>query len=569
MVQKEVSRHSGSDAARTAHVDSSAGSTASTASAASYGGAVVDHRQSNVSIASAARRSVQQWWIDPLALAIVSVVVGWLHDGWYDNDQWFILSNGRWILENGFPYENPFSAWGGKIVLDNWLWSIPLYLSYKVAGQAGIAALCTIVTTGSVLLAWSIARRLWAGRAAAFVVAMIWLLCQTFSMGMTDRPFVASALMILLNLRLVLEWTLRGWRWRGIWLLPVVTLAAFNLHMADGWFTVLFPGCWTLAAVILDRERRLWTLATAAGVSCLQALVTLANPWGVDGALFVFRGMGSASYREAIKDTIGLPGIVRRILDGSIFSDVDSLAAMIPPLAITVAMIITLAIASILGVVRSGSMQCKAVWTGLLIALAGSTALVSIAMRFTNDALLLTPFLAGVVTIHKRDGRLWKALSGKDTMVAVSALLILASCSTLGATPMNAAAEYDRTETAGVAARAVAERVPAGSEIMSDGWIGSKLTWMGYKTSFDMRPELIDSAVSGLPVDHYKEWIDATSGIDLADKFISKHKSEFEWWVIRDYDAASDTPMETAMSKRIDYKLVSAEPGRYALYKRR
>ena len=511
----------------------------------------------------------QQWWIDTLALAIVSVVVGWLHDGWYDNDQWFILSNGRWILENGFPYENPFSAWGGKTVLDNWLWSIPLYLSYKVAGQAGIAALCTTVSTGSVLLAWSIARRLWAGRAAVSVVAMIYLLCQTFSMGMTDRPFVASALMILLSLRLVLEWTLRGWRWRGIWLLPVVTLVAFNLHMADGWFTVLFPGCWMLAAVILDGEHRLWTLATAAGVSCLQALVTLANPWGVDGALFVFRGMGSASYREAIKDTIGLPGIVRRILDGSIFSDVDSLAAMIPPLAITVAMLITLAIASILGIIRSGSMQAKAVWTGLLIALAGSTALVFIAMRFTNDTLLLAPFLAGVVTIHKRDGRLWKALSGKDTMVAVAALLMLALCSTLGSTPMDAADEYDRTETASVAARAVAEHVPAGSVIMSDGWIGSKLTWLGYKTSFDMRPELIDSAVSGLSVDHYKEWIDATADIDLADKFISKRKSEFEWWVIRDYDADSDTPMEVAMSKRTDYRLVSAEPGRYALYKRR
>lgn len=565
-----MSLHSGG-AARTAHMYSSAGSTASTASAA----AIVEdrgmdhHRHPIDGIASSVCRLAQQWWIGPLALAALNVIVCWLHDGWYDNDQWFILSNGRWILENGFPYENPFSAWGGRIVLDNWLWSIPLYLSYKVAGQAGIAVLCTVVSTGSVLLAWSIARRLGAGMAAAFVVAMIYLLCQTYSMGMTDRPFVASALMILLGLRIVLEWTLRGWRWRGIWLLPAVTLVAFNLHMADGWFTVLFPGCWMLAAVILDRERRLWALATATAVSCLQVLVTLANPWGVDGALFVFRGMGSASYREAIKDTIGLPGISRRILDGSIFSGADSLAAMMPPLAITATMIITLAIASILGIVRSGSTQGKAMWTGLLVALAGSAALLFIAMRFTNDALLLVPFLAGVVTIHKHNGRLWRALSDKDTMVAVVALLLLALCSTLGSTPMDAAAEYDRTETASVAARAVAEHVPAGSAIMSDGWIGSKLTWLGYKTSFDMRPELIDSAVSGLPVDHYKEWIDATADVDLADKFISEHKSEFEWWVIRDYDAASDTPMETALGRRTDYKLVSSVPGKYALYKRR
>lgn len=505
-------------------------------------------------------------WLSIALLVAVSVTVGWLHDGWYDNDQWFIMANGRYVLENGFPSQNPFSAWGGKTVLDNWLWAVLLHTAYTVCGQTGITLLCVAVDVGGVLLARSIARRLGAGPIASSITAALYLLAQTLSMGMADRPFIASALMIMASMRVALEWVCRRWEWRGVWLLPVLTMTAFNLHMADGWFTIAYPGCWLLASVAFVAGRRLRVLMTSAGVAAAQIAATFINPWGVDGVLFVFRGMGSPSYREQVKETLPLPTVLGKIMDGSIYSSVYGLQAMLPALVLSLALAIVLAVTSVLWMARSGDCTSKATWLGVLVAVLGSTSLLLVAMRATNDVLLLTPFVAGLAANLKRDGRLWRAASGGDMIAVVVAALALALCASTGMPPEAASAYYERSETANVAARAVSRLVPPGSPIMSDGWIGSKLTWLGYKTSFDMRPELVDSAVTGLPVDHYREWINATMDAGKADEFVSKHADSFQWWVIRDYGPGRSTPIGEALSNRTGCRLASTVSGEYSLY---
>lgn len=569
MVQEEVSRRSpGRLTARAAvpHDDDGAGSPVCVGDERSTAPAVGtrDRIAGRLTRRMAMSPKGLSGWLSIALLVASSVTVGWLHDGWYDNDQWFIIANGRYVLENGFPSQNPFSAWGGKIVLDNWLWAVLLHSAYVFCGQTGITLLCVAVDVGTILLARSIARRLGAGRIASSITAAFYLLAQTLSMGMTDRPFVASALMIMASMRITLEWVCRQWEWRDVWFLPVLTMIAFNLHMADGWFTIAYPGCWLLASVAFAAGRRLRVLVTSAGVAAAQIAATFINPWGVDGVLFAFRGMGSSSYRGQVKETLPLPTVLGKIMDGSIYSSVDGLQAMLPALALSLTLAAFLAVTSVLWMARGGDCTSRSTWLGVLVAVLGSTSLLLMAMRASNDVLLLTPFVAGMAANMKRDGRLYRAASSGDMIAVVVAALALAMCASTGRPPEQAAEYYERSETANVAARAVARLVPPGSPIMSDGWIGSKLTWLGYKTSFDMRPELVDSAVTGLLIDHYREWIDATMDAGKADEFVSKYADGFQWWVIRDYGPDRSTPIGEAVSSRC--KLASTVPGKYSLY---
>lgn len=510
-------------------------------------------------------RIVRSRWSPLLAVVLVSLIVGWFNDSWYDNDQWFMLSNGRWVSDNGFPHENPFSAWGGEIVLDNWLWSVILYTAYSLNGQTGITALCSIVSTASALTAWSIAHRLGASRLASTMTSSLFLICSMHSMGAaTDRPFLASSLMILLAIRVVLEWSMSGWRWRGVWLLPLITLTAFNLHMADGWFTVILPGCWLAASVLMDDSHRAKTLVVSSLVVTTQILATLVNPWFLDGVTFVFKGMGSASYREAIIDTLKLPTFASMVFDGSILRDVE-LRRLAPPITMAVIIIAVLVAMSARNAIRAENSTMRAVWTGCLIAVIGTASLLFVALRFSNEVMLLSPFLAGVSIAVKPDSKLAATMNDRDMQVFMIVLLSFALASSMVSAPAASWAKYDGNDVANVAARAVQGHVPAGSEIMSDGYIGSKLTWLGYKTSFDMRPELIDSAVSGLPEDHYREWIDANLDRSKAESFIEEYSGEFRWWVIRDYPSG-ETIMETVLSARSDFKLVASQEDKYALY---
>ena len=62
-------------------------------------------------------------------VAIVGILVPSVYDG-YDNDIWFILASGREIVQNGFPYTNPWSVYSDlSIVIHQWLPYVLLYLS--------------------------------------------------------------------------------------------------------------------------------------------------------------------------------------------------------------------------------------------------------------------------------------------------------------------------------------------------------------------------------------------------------------------------------------------------------
>ena len=56
-------------------------------------------------------------------LFFLSPFMGLLFMRWlFDNDLWFILGSGRFVLENGFPYTEPFTMHENiNFVLEQWL----------------------------------------------------------------------------------------------------------------------------------------------------------------------------------------------------------------------------------------------------------------------------------------------------------------------------------------------------------------------------------------------------------------------------------------------------------------
>ena len=48
------------------------------------------------------------------------------------NDSWFLLNHGRYVLENGLPYIEPFTIHKNfNFIMQQWLYSVFFYLIYK------------------------------------------------------------------------------------------------------------------------------------------------------------------------------------------------------------------------------------------------------------------------------------------------------------------------------------------------------------------------------------------------------------------------------------------------------
>jgi len=198
-----------------------------------------------------------------------------------DNDIFFHVRTGGWILEHGVTRTDPFTVFGeGKpYVAYAWLFQVVVYEVHRAAGWVGIAALEAVLAFGCALAI----DRLVARRGAGFTV----------SAGLTGLALVAMARMIgprswlftiaffALELDLVLVARERKEPRRLFWLVPLFVLWA-NLHVQFVYGLALLGllGIESLIETARGEDRRLPPGPIAvAGV--LSTLATLANPYGV------------------------------------------------------------------------------------------------------------------------------------------------------------------------------------------------------------------------------------------------------------------------------------------------
>lgn len=244
-----------------------------------------------------------------LSVAIMALIPAIRTAGTLDTDGWFLLASGRVVVESGFPTTNPFTAIDGqRIVIQQWLHDVWLYLCWNAAGYTGVAvsvaipaALALWAYIGSVSRLARNARYPWA---PLLIGAVGFALMVSY---LSVRPSLWTAALLFLAISSCLEWRRRAdTRW--LWALPVISLLSVNLQAA------LWPLPAAAAASFLLPEKgeivsrdggrdigpwmrsRIPLLAAVAGMVAESAV----NPYCIDGSLYVLRSLGAASYGSVI-----------------------------------------------------------------------------------------------------------------------------------------------------------------------------------------------------------------------------------------------------------------------------
>lgn len=215
--------------------------------------------------------------IVPIVAIGLTLTVGLWIDGLprVDNDYWWHLATGDWILDQGrVPTTDPFS-WtrgGGDWVAHEWLAAVMFALADRIAGYAGPITLVAVV---AVVGMWRLAagmRMYGLSRRAICILALLW--GGVFLRGgvMVLRPQVLTfALMAVLLAELAAYETGRR---RHLWVLPPLFVLWVNINL-----TVLIGGL-CLGAFAIDRllkgklDRHLFI------ISALSGLALLVNPQG-------------------------------------------------------------------------------------------------------------------------------------------------------------------------------------------------------------------------------------------------------------------------------------------------
>lgn len=487
--------------------------------------------------------------------------------GAYNNDQWFILENGKWIIENGFPRTDPFHVWGVSIVIENWLWSVIMYAAWSVTDGAVGPAIVVWFTGGCMaFLAWKISKLVSPSPIAAAASALFSTCLVAGSLNMVMRPSVVSLTMTMLALLLVMLHAKTG-RARWLVLVPVVMLVAFNFHMSMAWLVVLVPGVLMLVRVVMTARRKDASTLKLMGQYALTVTasiaVAFANPYGVNGVLFLFRSAGIADYRDQIFELMPL----RPLLDsGNSYYNVTSIISYVFIAVLCLAMFISMLARSrsktlVNGTLTKGpkslqneeaaggrlAMDAWLAGAGLLAA--GMIASMAIAIRLNVILLFAAPLLfpvTGLAISRWMEERRGKARKSKRdvkwrrmtvVVMALTAIVLPYTVTPLKIPVWRWGQYVDMLDTTQVFDELEKAGGDAGDKVWTEGIYGAYLVWNGYKVTYDMRPELIETALNGKPGHHYYDYVDAQSFGDkkaLARTIADGLGAGCEWWVVDD-----------------------------------
>ena len=504
----------------------------------------------------------------------VSIAIGLLAaillpgGGTGQNDQWFILENGRWILENGFPREDPFHVWGGSIVVENWLWSVLMYSTWSLTDSPIIPSIIVWGLVGVLgALAWLISKTVSKSDYAAAVSAIV-TVCMVESLNaVVLRPSIATLTLTMLAVLMVLKHRETG-QARWLAMIPAIMLIAFNMHMALAWLVILVPGVLMLAAVSLRSIARRWRQALKlvgqyAVTVVASVAVTFANPYGLDGVLFLFKTMGVASYEDSIIElqplSFDMAGKTEYYVETSTFS------------WWSIAVLIVLGLIAAVnahyerGCSTGDEMSSFACLSGFMLLAAAIASSCLVALRMTMLLIYPAPFFVpGVVAVASiavsriKTQRLKEALRLSAAVIVVMSALAMPALSTPGVESLWSWEESVNSQKP-VKAWEILVRAGAepGDKVWTDGDFGSFLVWKGFKVAHDMRPELIEPSVNGLPEHHYYDYVDGQLDGDYqaVDRLMADATAAgCKWWVVYEHSRVDDR----LKTDRAKYRLVSS-----------
>ncbi len=165
----------------------------------------------------------------PLLGSVLSVVVGLTLFFIWNEDLWWYLASGRFVLDHwGFPDSDPFLYTANastRFPSHSWLWSVILELIRTVLGMPGMVVFGSLVASGTVALIFCSARvDRWGLANSAFCALVIASAAERLSL----KSELASWLLLVIFFYL-LERT-EQWTWKELGLLALLEWLWANLH---------------------------------------------------------------------------------------------------------------------------------------------------------------------------------------------------------------------------------------------------------------------------------------------------------------------------------------------------
>lgn len=219
-----------------------------------------------------------------------------------DNDIWFLLNSGRYVMQNGFPFTEPFSIHEGmSFVMQQWLSAVIFWLCYSVFGKVCLLIVVALTFAAIIFILYRLCMLVSEGNfLVSFGVTVI--TAAYMSYFYRTRPYIFTVL-ILAVLIFALEKYARTKSVKWLILLPFLSVLLINLH-ASMWmmfFVLMLPffvDAFKFRVLFVRGEGySKLPLVVAAVISAAAGFI---NPCGIDAMTYLLRSYGHQEISKVV-----------------------------------------------------------------------------------------------------------------------------------------------------------------------------------------------------------------------------------------------------------------------------
>lgn len=149
-----------------------------------------------------------------------------------DNDIWFLLSHGRYVVQYGWPTTDPLSMHEGlDFVMQQWLSAVIFWESYVIGGESGPIAVVYVVSTAIICAYYRLLRLISQGNRNIAIAVTAFVMIFVCPLFMVTRPQIFSLLIFILTVYL-LEKSTKTISWQRYFAFFLLSVLLINLHAA-------------------------------------------------------------------------------------------------------------------------------------------------------------------------------------------------------------------------------------------------------------------------------------------------------------------------------------------------
>ena len=210
-----------------------------------------------------------------------------------DNDLWYLLSEGRYIIKNGIYHIDPISMHKGlDIVVQNWLSAVIFWIIYSVFKSKGIFFMVIIINCLICYLLYKLCMLLSDKNKPLSILITIITDSELSLFFIVSRPqiFSFAIFLILFNL---LELYIKNDDTKYLKFIPLLSILEINLHASLWWFIPLYMTPYIIDSfknekLMLQGYRKKPLIITLIA----SFLTGMLNPYGYKAILFIFNSYG-------------------------------------------------------------------------------------------------------------------------------------------------------------------------------------------------------------------------------------------------------------------------------------